>query len=235
VDVVRSCYGAKFKFFRDSSILTDVQWYFVPNDTPIIPFPIAFYSRVWEREDNLSPPIGEQNSPVPWKGGKSPGVTSTGGLCGSEAQWGIGSLTSDPVPSRHAGSLSLACCDSPPIVAFGGTATGGVSQENFCCTFFPNPYVPARVYFHVTGPIPPEVFPLDWDVPFSGAWSNLDYLCTMMASNDCQTWNFLQFPPPWPAADPLFCDPLLFGFSNVRIVHPVHGVVFVDGYVSAEE
>lgn len=234
VDVLRSCYACDLRTFHDDPTKkTRVQWYFVPESRPTLPYPSAFGTRVWELEE-LDPDIGELNEPRPWRGGLPPANVSTGGLCGSAEQWAHGCSSSDALPALYPGTLLPTCCAPPIQIALGGTATGAVRMDNFCCTFFPNTYVPARVYFHVTAGIPDEVFPLDWDVPFTGAWSNLTYLCTMMASNDCSTWNFLQFPPPWPAANPLICSPLHFGFTNVRIVHPVHGVVFVDGFVSAD-
>lgn len=113
-------------FYRDEpTLLTRVVWYFVPKTNTNLALDNHFYSRIWEREEDIPDPVGEQFRPHPWRGGLPPHAVSTGGLCGTPDQWRDGCLVSDPLPALWPGTLIPVCCQPPPPVLMGGVGIGG--------------------------------------------------------------------------------------------------------------
>jgi hypothetical protein len=130
---MRSAYEVDMKFYRDAGTTTRVVWYFVPDGTPALPFPTAFWSRIYERLDNEpSPALGEQNAPIAWRGGINPGAEATGGLCGSALQWANGALTTDPTPGFWPGTSLPRCCDKLYDVSTGGAGLGSKVRASTC-------------------------------------------------------------------------------------------------------
>jgi len=142
VDVLRQCYTADVRFFNDSEELRKIVWYFVPDDRQAMPWEHAFGSRIYDREEELEPAIGERFEPVPWRGGQAPCPETGGGLCGTEAQWQFGASVDDPLPEVHPGTnvgkcceISLLCCDGG--LAIGRLGFGACHMESTCDIYSP--------------------------------------------------------------------------------------------------
>lgn len=121
-------------FFRNDPLrLVNVQWYFVPDDRPALPYPTAFASRIYDREDEIEPSIGERYSPVPWRGGLPPRAVSDGGLCGSALAWQYGVDYPFPPFSTFPGSGIPTCCNPPVETAIGGVIASGGLFVPACC------------------------------------------------------------------------------------------------------
>lgn len=104
-------------------ILTQVQWYFVPDTNPQLRLTNRFSSRIWDRKDPIVDPIGEQLTDHPWRGGLPPFAVPVGGLCGTPQQWANGALTTDPVPVNYPLTNIPECCNYPEGV-FGAILLG---------------------------------------------------------------------------------------------------------------
>ena len=139
---MRSAYEANFRFYRDAGTLTRVVWYFVPGSSEVVPYCHPFFSRIYERLDNEdSPDLGEQNTPIPWQGGLNPGAEATGGLCGSRDQWEKGARTSDPVPGLWPGTNLPKCCQKLYDVSIGGSGFGEPVVPMPCGIVDPAPFI----------------------------------------------------------------------------------------------
>lgn len=150
---MRSAYSAEMAFYRDQpTIKTSVQWSFVPDTNPLMPWDHCFYSRIYERHELPPEAIGEQYHPHPWAGGKPPFPLSVGGPCGTEYQWQHGALSTDSVPGVWPGSQVPLCCPGPPPSMVGGLGIGGnwypSVGQSFC--------------------MPCPIAPLVWNCTFSG-------------------------------------------------------------------
>lgn len=159
------------RLYNDSLDITEVQWYFVPDNTAGLPYETVFGSAIYDRSDAPEPVVGEQYVPHPWQGGLPPVTAGRGGLCGTASQWRNGALTTDPVPAFWPGSAIPVCC-SDPI----GALTGGID-------------LPGSFLVEVLPPPPPPcgecvTFPTTYLCTFAG-WSN-DY-CPF--DTDCNTFN----------------------------------------------
>jgi len=131
VDFTRACYSVDMRFFRDDpSRRTRVQWYYTAS-TKSLPFAIAFYRREWERHTEPQEPIGEIYGTERWHGPDPPYTIGYGGFCGTAEQWGIGALTSDPVPAKYAGQWVPVCCPEPPPSPRAGVGVGAIVDP--CC------------------------------------------------------------------------------------------------------
>lgn len=124
VDIMRSCYTAQMRFYRDSDDEIPVDWYFVPDDREYIRIEHSFMSRLYERTEEKVPPLGERYKPVPWRGGTVPHIVGTSGFCGSKDQWQNGSLIAEPLPDVWPGTTLSKCCGKPKIRRVGGIAMG---------------------------------------------------------------------------------------------------------------
>lgn len=91
VEWVRSCYTGYWRFFsNDPAVVTRGRYYFVPDETPFLPFAHNLFSADWHySRDELytAPPLGEDRSlRVGWDNGVlrvpvPPGVAIGGGDC----------------------------------------------------------------------------------------------------------------------------------------------------------
>lgn len=143
--MMRSAYRAPMKYYFDSDETHNVDWYFVPSTNPPMPFASAFTSAIYDREELPPPPIGEQFAPVPWLGGRPPYAVSTGGICGTQAQWQEGCSITDPIPADYPNTSIPICCSPPPQNPQGGIAIGGnatVTTPPNLCSDLPIYHVP---------------------------------------------------------------------------------------------
>lgn len=110
MDLLRSCYKTKMRFFRDTEDLTNVEWYFVPDDSPLIGVVTPFCSTNWCQEPGPPDGIGE----VPFDRAYSNGNGNPGGQsgrrCGSPEVWLRGLSLPPPVPVVLDSAGRLACC-----------------------------------------------------------------------------------------------------------------------------
>jgi len=179
------------RLYQDSDLVVPIEWFFVPADREVVPFSHAFGSRIYDRDDGPPPAIGEQYSPVPWRGGKPPGPVATGGLCGSAEQWSAGARVDDPLPDVWPGTQVSRCCKRPPNVAFGGEAVGGFGLLPVCCD---GVTLPASVVFVVTVV-----------VGFCPTLDGVPFLCAATV----ETPPVLTFSPLWKSAPIDFTGTLL--------------------------
>lgn len=116
----------KCSFFRDApDILTEIQWYFVREDTPVLKYPTPFRSRNWDVFEVPYPALGEAIGPRTWTSGHPPRPLRLGTPCGSEDNWRNGCLSTDPVVTTWPGTSIITCCPRPPQTWPGGIAEGG--------------------------------------------------------------------------------------------------------------
>lgn len=59
-------------FSRSSPDKVRVRWFFVPEGTPVIPFPTVFGSKNWEAYKGFQTDLGEQEKVTPWVDGSEP-------------------------------------------------------------------------------------------------------------------------------------------------------------------
>jgi len=124
VDVLRSCYTAEMRFFKDSPKKTRVHWYAVPDTAEVIPWAHSFASRIYERDDEPQEAIGELYAPTPWRACSPPCPTTSGGLCGDEAAWQFGVSVAAVVPPPYPNTNVPTCCAQPLVGSCGGMALG---------------------------------------------------------------------------------------------------------------
>lgn len=105
----------------------------MPSDTPFVPWPHSFASRVWEYQDEPDPPFGELNGPRNWVGGQRPVSAGEGGICGTAEQWAYGCSPSDPSPPLRPGTQIPICCGVPAQRFAGGSGTGGLQPTPLSC------------------------------------------------------------------------------------------------------
>ena len=146
------------KVFRDSDHMTEVLWYFVPENTPALSFPMAFSDSVWDKR-NVEPLgiVGEDpNGHGYSKGLPPPAYAAPGpGFCGSLDQWENGCLTSDPIPADYPASFVPVCCAGVKTLPNGGAAAGKKLFPFPCCPQWSG--VPSTVYgtfYHTHGACP---------------------------------------------------------------------------------
>lgn len=149
VDCIRSAYEANMRFFRDSTSLVRVVWYFVPSDTEAVPFAHQFGSRIYDRMPEMDLALGEQFDPHPWRGGQQPPGGAAGGLCGSLAQWQSGALLSDPSPVSWPGTDVPRCCNPPIQISAGGIGLSGPNPIPGPCHCSNGILMPARLSLFV--------------------------------------------------------------------------------------
>jgi len=161
VDYIRSAYTVDVRFFHDSPATTrKIQWSFVPETTPPMPWGHAFGSRTWDLEEEEEPLIGEVNGPRDWRGGTPPyALPIVGplridnlGICGTEEQWKNGASIVDPIPPTWLNTPIPRCCKRPPLFARGGVAVGsGLPVLAPCCGDVP---LPVAIWATFTNTIP---------------------------------------------------------------------------------
>jgi len=133
--MLRSCYRAKMRFFRDDpGKETIIQWYFVDDQTKYVSVPTVFRSRLYER-DLPQLPIGELIDFHPYSPGAAPVDVDGPTFCGTPEQWLLGALSSDPVPPIDPDTGVQICC-GPAALFFKGAVVVGGSAEFFSGLLF---------------------------------------------------------------------------------------------------
>jgi len=162
VDYIRAAYTVDVRFFRDSPATSrKIQWSFVAENTPGMPWAHAFGSRTWDLEEEEEPLVGELDGPRAWRGGTPPfplpivgplGIDNMG-ICGTEEQWQRGASINDPIPANYLNTAVPRCCKRPPLYARGGVAVGSSPPVLApCCGDFPLP-VALACTFSNTSPV----------------------------------------------------------------------------------
>lgn len=135
MDFIRSAYVVDARFYRDlPDVTAPMQWSFVTDKTPGMPFAHAFWSKTWDIDEIDDDDVGETAGPRTWKGGTPPfplplvgplGIDDLG-LCGSKEQWQLGALSTDPVPDVWPNTQVKRCCRRPPEIDRGGVKIGAI-------------------------------------------------------------------------------------------------------------
>ncbi len=112
-----------------------VNWYEVPADRPVIPWPHAFGSRAFVTEDIAPGELGELDGPRKWRDCAIACRVPGSGLCGSEKDWQEGKA---PIPFP----AKADCCGKPLPGDCGGLAIGrigfgGCHMESTCDIYSP--------------------------------------------------------------------------------------------------
>lgn len=87
-------------FYNSVTAPVTVQWYFVPEGTPFLPFPTKFSSSVWDSDPKGDMGLGEVlGSARTWVNGKNPATGNGAGFCGTADQWlnGVSDVPDPPV------------------------------------------------------------------------------------------------------------------------------------------
>jgi len=113
------------RLLNDSTLETDVQWYWADEDAPSLPYDSPFYSQQYDIGQYPEQSLGERYLGRTWVNGSKPFALGTGGLCGNKEAWNLGKSALDPVPVYYPGSKVPTCCSPPPAIAIGGVGYGG--------------------------------------------------------------------------------------------------------------
>jgi hypothetical protein len=122
VDLLRSCYRTKMRFFSDSDIETEVVWYFTEPGAQVLPFYTRFASGNWATERVEWPGVGEVLfAPRPYSKGENPGRYFGERYCGSPQHFAAGQPLppARPVPVTRSGE-PLCCLIDQEFGALGG-------------------------------------------------------------------------------------------------------------------
>jgi len=173
VDYIRAAYTVDVRFFRDSPATSrEIQWSFVPENTPGMPWAHAFGSRTWDLEEENEPLVGELDGPRSWRGGTPPfplpivgplGIDNMG-ICGTEEQWQRGASINDPIPANYLNTSVPRCCKRPPLHARGGVAVGQL-RDVTCnnCTNLPRVLFVNVVATGIGCTLANGTWPIVWD------------------------------------------------------------------------
>lgn len=113
MDLLRSCYSTEFRFYTDDPRTVTVDWYFVDDETPFIPYWTPFGSANWRMTDQQwDDELGEVcGAPRTWRDGSKVGDAAGTNTCGTADQWRNGqpSPPAEPVDLDEFGTPE--CCD----------------------------------------------------------------------------------------------------------------------------
>ena len=157
---LRSCYKTDCKPFRDSDAVVTLQWYFVPEDTPSLPFGTAFNSNAWMDTPETDQDIGEVGGAVrTWVPGAPPfPVAGDGHFCGTEQDFQEGGSIANINPPQNIFG-GLVCCPTPtpPFVFNGCPDFPGGAWDRFTLIVAgaTGPWVPSNGTFNLrfVGPL----------------------------------------------------------------------------------
>lgn len=147
MDFVRrgSTRRVNMRFYRDDlSIEVPVEWYYVPDTRPAVPYGHPFISRDWEDVTELEL-LGEVSGTRSYYNGNHADDLQGLGLCGSREQWERGASTLDPVRPINPTTGRQCCCGPgslqvPPAVVFGlESEVIPVPTITTCSLFNPSP------------------------------------------------------------------------------------------------
>src|SRR6516162_1580304 len=110
VDLLRSCYKTKARFFRDSDELRTIRWYFAPPGAKFFPFPVAINSRNWDSDKTTLLSVGEDpdSKRIYDLGRAPPGVVGLD-FSGTEEDFSSGALSTEDPLQRNADGVPCAC------------------------------------------------------------------------------------------------------------------------------
>ena len=120
----------------------------------MMPFSHHFGSTIYDVGEQNPTPVGEYQTDHKWLGGKPPYPVTVGGLCGTQEQWTIGALTTDPNPKLWPGSFVPVCCPRPVPGLEGAIAISGrfvASAASAAAGCSPCPVAPLRWNCTVSG------------------------------------------------------------------------------------
>lgn len=112
---LRSCYETDCRFFRDDPRPSRIRWFFVPEDTPYLPFGTIFDSNEWLDVPEGDIELGEVPGAVrTWVDGSAPYPVLGLQPCGTADQFASGDALppSPPVQLNQYGGIL--CCQIPP-------------------------------------------------------------------------------------------------------------------------
>lgn len=112
VDLLRSCYSTKMRFYRDApGVETMVDWFFCEPDAKFLPFRTVFNSGNWWSDKTTSPPLGEvAGAPRPWRNGQPPAPYDGQAPCGNDQKFLEGdALPPNPPIERLANGMPTCC------------------------------------------------------------------------------------------------------------------------------
>jgi hypothetical protein len=119
------------QFDRAGELIIPVRWYFVPDDTPFLPFPHLFGSNNYQTQGIIDLGPGERwDSPRFYSKGAPPGpLLPTTEFCGPLDWWANG--VPSTAPSLPTNTLGQAlCCIEEGGLIFGGTSQVATSTPN---------------------------------------------------------------------------------------------------------
>lgn len=97
-------------FFRDAPELkTTIRTYFVPDNRPVIPYANIFFPLQWDR-GNVYPYPGIDYLKYSYYNGADVWGCPGTSFIGTEEQWRLGALTTDPVPTYNLDTLCPVSC-----------------------------------------------------------------------------------------------------------------------------
>lgn len=111
--MVRSCYATKARFYDGDATQEDIEWYFVPSNTPFIPVPSVINSLIWADDQKTDTGhAGEvPGARRPYRKGARDVSLGAHRYCGTALDWlGLGVRPHVPIPVNVFGNPS--CCES---------------------------------------------------------------------------------------------------------------------------
>jgi hypothetical protein len=163
---LRSCYETDCRFFRDDPRPSRIRWFFVPEDTPYLPFGTIFDSNEWLDVPEGDIELGEvPGAPRTWADGTPPFPVSGLRPCGTAEQFASGDALppSPPVALNQFGGI--ACCQIPPspFQFFSCLNCPNGAWDTYC--LFTSGISPASPYAGGNG---------NWSLSFVGERSGVD-------------------------------------------------------------
>jgi len=129
VDLARACYRTKCRFFKDSDVETEIEWYFVPDGTPFLPFSHVIGCDNWQSDKfNWRGPGEVDFSPRPFVQGSTKPSALARNVCGSAEEWAEGlnwPATGPPVEYDPFGIPTCCAGATVPWVGDGGLEFDG--------------------------------------------------------------------------------------------------------------
>lgn len=124
MDLLRSCYSTKMRFFRDHpEIETLVHWYFCEPDAKVFPYRTVFNSGNWWSDKTQDGALGEiAGAARPWRNGQPPAPYDGQDFCGSPDMF-LNGVGSPPVPpiERLANGMPTCCGHDDGGLLYSGT------------------------------------------------------------------------------------------------------------------
>src|SRR6185295_16719872 len=125
VDWIRRPYRTLCQFNRTGPP-AEIQWYEVPEDTPVLGFPSGICSLDWELDPWYPMTIGERDrAPRSYRAFKTPPGKLGGHVCGTPEEFQFGGTYDPSIPPVVYSTTGLPTCCNPARVGRGGAGAGG--------------------------------------------------------------------------------------------------------------